>query len=90
MSGSKLLVTKKDVEKLKKSEYLIEDKEEYEKNQWLIYKAHGDDKILPKTFSVKVYTGKKGYSIVTNDEYTYKQILEGTLQTTKKPRPYTL
>ena len=67
------------IENLQK--YLLE---QHEPNPYLIYKGVGDGKTVSEKFNVKIYQGKKGYSVVTNDQETYEKILNGTITKTVK------
>lgn len=71
-----MFVTEKEIELLKSSPLLVQRSEP---NTYLLYKFVGNGRDLPETFNIKIYTGKKGTSVVTNDEATYRKILEGTM-----------
>ncbi|MDI6708860.1 MAG: hypothetical protein QME47_07245 [Candidatus Thermoplasmatota archaeon] len=62
------------IEKLRK--YLIENSES---NPYLVYKGVGDCIHISEKFNVKIYQGKKGFSVVTNDQETYQRILDDTI-----------
>lgn len=69
-----MFVTEKEIEILKNSPLLVQRSEP---NSYLLYKFVGNGKDLPETFNIKIYTGKRGLSVVTNDEVTYQKLLNG-------------
>jgi hypothetical protein len=50
--------------------------ERKENSAYCILHVHGDNKRAPQTFNVKVYTGKKGLKLVTNDYHTLMSLLD--------------
>lgn len=51
--------------------------EKKENNEYILLHVHGDNIRAPETFNAKVYSGKKGLKLVTNDYHTLQQLIEG-------------
>lgn len=51
--------------------------EKKENNEYILLHVHGDNVRAPETFNAKVYSGKKGLKLVTNDYHTLQQLIEG-------------
>lgn len=49
--------------------------EKKENNEYILLHVHGDNKRAPETFNAKIYSGKKGLKLVTNDYYTLITLL---------------
>ena len=51
--------------------------EKKESNAYCMLHVHGDNIRAPEKFNAKVYSGKKGLKLVTNDMHTLQQLLDG-------------
>ena len=51
--------------------------EKKESNEYSILHVHGDNIRSPETFNAKVYSGKKGLKLVTNDHETLMDLING-------------
>ncbi len=51
--------------------------ERHERNENLVYSCHGDGVRADSKFNIKIYRGKKGMTLVTNDEHTLKCLING-------------
>lgn len=49
--------------------------EKKENNEYILLHVHGDGKRAPETFNAKVYSGKKGLKLVTNDYETLMDLI---------------
>lgn len=49
--------------------------EKKENNEYILLHIHGDNVRAPKTFNAKVYSGKKGLKLVTNDYGTLMELI---------------
>lgn len=48
-----------------------------ENNEYILLHVYGDNRRAPETFNAKVYTGKKGLKLVTNDYNTLIKLIDG-------------
>ena len=60
--------------------------EKKESNAYCMLHVHGDNIRAPETFNAKVYTGKKGLKLVTNDHETLMDLINGKQKNGSYPR----
>ncbi len=54
--------------------------EKRENNEYILLHVYGDNIRAPETFNVKVYSGKKGLKLVTNDYDTLMKLINGEVK----------